>query len=417
MNKKDHLIKDSMILFLSSSVVNISNFIFHSIASRQLGPENYGVLVTLLAMIIIVTMPAMSLQMTVVKKTSVFSAHGKYGNILHLFKRSTKWFFALGFAYMAGFLIAMPFLQEFFRVWDKGLIVILSLIALASMMIINVRGILQGMQKFVSLGINSVIDAGLRLLLLFVFAVFGWGTRGALATTMAGSLIAYIAGVAMISFIFKYKETKEEPLTKREFFSYAMPVFFAMTGFSLLSYMDVFMVKHFFDEHNAGLYSATSMIGKAFLFFPSAIVMTLFPKVSEQHALNQETKNLLNKSLLLTAAISVAGIVFCFLFPKFIIGVMFGEKFMNIEGVVRLFGIAILPLVLLNVVINYSLAVHKYDFIYIVFVGIIIYASVLWFFHDNFFQVIGTLFVVNLLILISSIMSLRVKKAADIHAV
>jgi O-antigen/teichoic acid export membrane protein len=40
--KKDHLVKDSLILFVASSVVNASNFIFHMYAARNLKPEEYG---------------------------------------------------------------------------------------------------------------------------------------------------------------------------------------------------------------------------------------------------------------------------------------------------------------------------------------------------------------------------------------
>jgi O-antigen/teichoic acid export membrane protein len=193
-----------------------------------------------------------------------------------------------------------------------------------------------------------------------------------------------------------------------------MPVFFSMLGLALLSYMDVFMVKHFYSSYDAGLYSATSMIGKAFLYFPAAIAITLFPKVAESHELNKDTISLLVKSMAFTALISLGGMIFCFFFPKLIIGTMFGEKFFAIEGVVRYFGAAIFPLVLLNVFINYSLAVHKYGFIYIMYFGIILYAALLWFFHGSFYYVVGVLFVVNLLILILSFASLyfgvKVKK-------
>jgi O-antigen/teichoic acid export membrane protein len=409
MDKKDHLIKDSMIFFVASSTVNLANFIFHSIASRKLGPENYGVLVTLLAMIMIVTMPAVALQITIVKKVSVFKARNKPGNILHLFKKTLKWFSALGAAYLVGFVVAAPMIEKFFRVWDRGLIVILGFIAVISLLVIIVRGMLQGLQDFSGLGFNTILDAGLRLATLFIFTALGWGVRGALSTTLAAALIAFIAGIFMMSPIFKSKESHDEPIRKRDFFAYALPVFFTMTGFSLLSYMDVFMVKHFFDEHNAGLYSATSMIGKAFLFFPSAVVVTLFPKVSESHELNRETRSLLYKSLLLTAGISAVGIIICFFFPELIIRVMFGEKFLNITGIVRIFGMAIMPLVLLNVVMNYSLAVHRYFFIYVMYAGIALYAAALWFFHYSFYQVVAILFGVNLAILAGALLGLITK--------
>ena len=410
MEHKDHLIKDSMILFIASTVVNLTNFVFHSYASRLLGPEQYGVLVTLLALIIIVAMPAMALQMTIVKKTSIFKAHKQFGSVEKLLKKTILWFSILGLLYFAVFAAAgsgIGGVKEFFHIEDRILYYILGAIAFVALMVTIARGILQGLQNFMGLGATMIIDALSRLLFLFIFvSVLSWGARGALATTFVGTATAFVLGLIFMSHIFKYKEATTEVIRKRDIFSYALPVFFSMMGFALLSYMDVFMVKHFFSGYDAGLYSATSMIGKAFLYFPSAIIVTLFPKVSESHELKKNTISLLGKSLALTAVISLAGIIVCFFFPKLIISIMFGEKFLAIEGVVKFFGAAILPLVLFNVLLNYSLAVHKYGFIYIMYAGIAAYAAALWFFHGSFYQVVGVLFAVNMLILIFSFISL-----------
>jgi O-antigen/teichoic acid export membrane protein len=408
---KDTLVRDSFILFTASSLVNLSNFIFHSFASRLLGPDEYGVLVTLLAVVVIVAMPSLALQMTIVKKTAIFRAHEKFGSIEKLFRLTSVWFLVIGAAFFCVFAGAGLFpggIKDFFHIQDPALYYILGVISLVMLVLPVVRGILQGMQNFVGLGISMVTDAVIRLAFLYVFVrALSWGVRGAVSTTLAGGLASYILGFFLIAYIFKFKEDAGEVIKKMDLFSFALPVFFSMLGFALLSYIDVFTVKHFFNSHDAGLYSATSMVGKAFLYFPSAIAMTLFPKVSEGHELNRGTKTLLYKSLGLTAAISLIGVVICYFFPRLIIGVMFGEKFYAIEGVVRLFGAAIFPLVLFNVVINYALAVHRYAFIYLMFGAIIVYPALLWFFHSSFYQVISVLFCVTLALFILTMASLR----------
>ncbi len=413
MEKKDYLIKDSFILFIASSVVNLSNFAFHMYATRSLGPELYGALVALLGMVIIFSMPAMALQMTVVKKTSVLRARGDYGSIEQLFKDTTFWFFALGIAVFILFFAGAGPVSSFFNINDKSLVYILGAIAVVALVLPVVRGILQGLQKFKSLGVNLVLDAFLRLGLLVLFIKIGWGLRGAFSTTFFAGLSAYITGLFMITFLFKYKKSGGRIIEKKEIFTYALPVFLSMLGFSFLSYMDIFMVKHFWTEKMAGLYAVTSIIGKAFLFFPGAVVMVLFPKVSEQYELKKNTFKMLGKSMLLTAGISAIGILFCVFFPKLVLLLLTGGgEFYNVAPVVRVFGIAILPLVLFNVVQNYSLAVHKYWFIYIMYGGIILYAGLLWFIHDGFKEVLIILFCVNVLILIFSVISLFFGKPA-----
>ncbi|HDQ25333.1 MAG TPA: hypothetical protein ENN43_01130 [bacterium] len=409
MNKKDGLLRDSIIMFAATSLVNLSNFGFHMYATRSLGPEGYGILAAMLGLLVIVSMPAVSLQLTIVKKTSVFKAHGRFGGIERLFKKTAKWFLLIGVGYFMFFFLAADFIVDFLNIDDKVLVYILAVIAIVSLIMPVVRGILQGLQNFIGLGANLILDAFLRIGFLFLFIWLGWGVRGAMSASFFSALAAFITGFVLLSFIFKYKEENAPVVTKREIGKYALPVFLSMFGFSMLGYMDLFAVKHFYPQEEAGFYAVTSIIGKAFLFFPGAIVMTLFPKVSEQHELSGNTLKLLYKALFLTAGVSLAGIVFCYFLPEFVIKLLTGGgRYYEIAGIVKIFGIAILPLVLFNVIINYSLAVQKYEFIYMMFVGIISYAVLLWFFHASFIQVIAVLFGVNAAVLAASLISLAI---------
>jgi O-antigen/teichoic acid export membrane protein len=205
MEKKDHLIKDSFVLFVATTVVNISNFVFHMYVTRKLGPEGYGALATVLAMLVIVSMPSLALQMTITKKTSMFKANGKYGSIENLFKKATKWALMLGLAYFVLFVVGAGWIQSFFNIEDKMLIYILGLIAIVSLLTPVVRGVLQGLQNFIGFGFNLAIDAILRLTFVVLFIWLGWGVRCALSTTLFSPMCAFVIGVLMMSFIFKYK--------------------------------------------------------------------------------------------------------------------------------------------------------------------------------------------------------------------
>jgi len=407
-DKKDHLVKDSLILFVASSVVNASNFVFHMYATRNLKPEDYGVLATLLAMIWIFTMPAASLQISVVKKVSSLQANEKFGSIERLFTSATLWFLIIAMVSFLVLVAASKLIGNFFHIEDTMLIVILGGIIVISFALPVVRGVLQGMQKFVGLGVNMAVDSLFRLAFLVAFIAAGFGVRGALATTLCSGTSAYIIGLFTISALFKYKQEEVQIIEKSELFGYAVPVFLALLGASFLSYMDLLMVKHFFSREQAGFYAVTSIIGKAFLFFPSAIIIALFPKVAAQVELNKNPRAMLFKSVGLTAAVSSAGIIFCFIFPEFVLRLLTGgDRYFAIAGIVKLFGLAILPLVLLNVVINYSLASKKYNFIYVLYSGIAVYAGLLWFFHSSFYTVLSILFGVNTVVLILSMLSLK----------
>ncbi|MCX8092986.1 MAG: oligosaccharide flippase family protein [Candidatus Goldbacteria bacterium] len=412
MDKKDNLIKDSFILFIASSIVNISNFVFHMIATRNLKPEDYGILATLLGIIMVISMPCAALQMSIVKKTSILKAKNLVAGISNLFREMSKWLIIIGFSVFLIFIIFADIIRSFFNINDKRLIYILGFVILIYFMLPVVRGILQGLQKFIGYGINMITDAIFRLLFLILFIYFGFGVYGALSTTFFSGVCAYIIGIFMIIKIIRYKSKEMEKIMFfKDIIGYALPVLFSFFAFSLLGYIDLFMVKHFYPEDKAGLYAVTSIIGKAFLFFPSAVVMVLFPKVSEHYELKINPKKMLYKSLFLTALLSFIGIIFCYFFPEFVLWLLTGGgKYYAIKEIVKIFGIAILPLVLLNVIINYNLAIHNYTFIFIVYLGIILYAVILWFFHSTFYTVLSVLFIMNLLILIFSIITIELNQ-------
>lgn len=411
MDKKDNLIKDSFILFVASSIVNISNFVFHMYATRNLKPEEYGALATLLGIIMVISMPCTSLQMSIVKKVSILKARENQTGIGGLFRDASKWLFVIGIFVFFAFVLLSGTIKDFFNLNNKKLVYVMGCVLVVYFIMPVIRGVLQGLQKFVSYGLNMIIDAFFRLTFLILFIYLGFGVYGALATTFFSGLIAYAVGFFMIINIIglKGKNTVEE-VSFKEVLAYAQPVLFSFLGFSLLGYIDLFIVKHFFPEEQAGFYAITSIIGKAFLFFPSAIVMVLFPKVSEHFELNINPRKMLYKSMVLTLCISLLGIVFCYFFPEFVLWLLTGGgKYYAIKEIVRLFGIAILPLVLLNVIINYNLAVHNYAFIFVIYIGIILYTAILWFFHSTFYVVLSVLFIMNLLILIFSIITIELK--------
>src|SRR5437879_75657 len=61
-------------LFVALSLMNASNYLFHVIVSRALGPSSYGALSSLLAVLLVLSVPLNVLQATVAKRTSILRA-------------------------------------------------------------------------------------------------------------------------------------------------------------------------------------------------------------------------------------------------------------------------------------------------------------------------------------------------------
>ncbi|GAI15122.1 unnamed protein product, partial [marine sediment metagenome] len=77
----DDFTKHIGFVFIASMVVNLCNYLFHIFMSRSLGPVDYGTLVSLFSVFMIISVPAGALQTVTTKYTSNFKAKGELAKI------------------------------------------------------------------------------------------------------------------------------------------------------------------------------------------------------------------------------------------------------------------------------------------------------------------------------------------------
>ncbi len=153
--------------------------------------------------------------------------------------------------------------------------------------------------------------------------------------------------------------------------------------FGVMTQIDVMLVKHYFSSHEAGIYASAAIVGKAVMYLPDAIVLALFPMVASNQASGQSSDNPLFKSIGLTLLLSGSGAVVLILFPKFVMGVLFGSRYLGAASIASLFGIAMLPMSLIFLMMNYLLAKSKIKFVGVMGVGVLIEMAGFLLFHNS----------------------------------
>ena len=74
---KSNLIKDNLVLFMGNSLGAFFTFLFHFYMGRKLGPEDYGALGAILALIYLFTIPLTTIQTSIAKFTAIFKSERK----------------------------------------------------------------------------------------------------------------------------------------------------------------------------------------------------------------------------------------------------------------------------------------------------------------------------------------------------
>ena len=180
---------------------------------------------------------------------------------------------------------------------------------------------------------------------------------------------------------------------RRDLAKYSFPVLIALFTLTTLYNFDVLLVKHFFSESDAGLYTSASLIGKIVFFASLSIVMVMFPKVSEFYERNMlsDARRVLNISLVMTLILSLGITGFYLMFPQFVVLVLFGKQFLSISHILWIFALVYSMFSFIYSLCMYNLSIHRYAFIYFIILMNLVEVALIWLFHASMVSVLWML--------------------------
>jgi O-antigen/teichoic acid export membrane protein len=403
---QDNLIKHGSILLVASVATGLVNLLYHIYMTRALGPVDYGTLASLLALYMIVAIPSGTVSMATAKYISGFRAENKYREIASLFFRSLKKIFLYSGLALILFILFSSYIGSFLKMSSRTPVMILGFTLFLALVSPAFTGALQGLQRFTYYGIYTFFTAALKLVLGLLFVALGWRVSGALGGVFLAGAISLVIITLFLKPIFQWRRKVSYEISSSGIYRYLRPVAVALFFFTLLTYVDIIMVKRFFNPVLAGHYATASVVGKVFFLVPASLSRVIFPKVSEKHTLKRDPYILLGRGLGLSLLLCILGVLVCFFCPRPIILLLFGEKYLAILPLIRVFGAAITPFGLSFILLNFNLARERTHFIYFVALGVLLEIILFLLFHNTLLQVLlmvgiaGTFVLLSLLTLI-----------------
>ncbi|MCK4827280.1 oligosaccharide flippase family protein, partial [bacterium] len=252
--------KQATFILIATSLSNIGGWLFHVYMGRHLSPEDYGILYTLLALLMIVSVPAATIQTVITKYVSHFKAHSQYGKIRFLFFHALKKLSLYGGIGFLIFIALSGHIARFQQIPSQLPVVVVGFILLFSVVGPLAGGIVQGMQRFDYMGWSMLCGTFTRLISAIILVSVGFGVNGALSS----SIIAMFVSLFIIFLFLRslFQEKTQERVDFGEIYRYSAPVIFALLCFMILTNVDAVLVKHFFSPLEAGNYSAAAMVGR-----------------------------------------------------------------------------------------------------------------------------------------------------------
>ena len=398
MKKTEHsgLIKAGIVFLIFSGVIAVFNYLYQVSMIKMLGPEDYGILGSLFAIIYLVTFSTSPMNLVISKTTAEHHLKNK-AKIKYIYCTVFKKIIFLGLIALVVYVLLSPLIGSYMNINDNLGIILVGIIAYFSIISVLLKGTLNGMQKFVWQNSSGLVSTFLKFSLAILLVWLGFKVNGALAAIIIGILISIY--VSYIPIKKEFKKLKQKPINLKPIYYYGVLVFISSVLFILIITIDQILVKHFFSSADAGIYAAAGMIAKIVWFGSSFLIGPLFPKVVALKSKGADTSNLLTKSLAYASILAALGCIIIFIAPSFIVHMLSGNLYIDAIPLLAMFSISLGIFSLLQIFVIYNLAAGKFKFIYIFALGILGEIIGIYLFHSSLIDVVKIVLITNICIL------------------
>jgi len=401
---KDNLIYSLITILGGTFLVSIVDFLYHFISVRILTYEDYGLFNSLISVISIIVIAINPLSMAFARFFAEYTAKGEFDNAHKLFEEINKRLFIASCILFVLFMITSQFLAKFLLT-QTIFIVICTLTIILSLFSKTILSFFQGFQKFNTYYSLYSASSFIKLILGISLLLFGFKVLGALIGFLIQPLLIILTGFFLIPKSHNQKNISLGKVELRQTFLrlYKMlfPISISMLALAIFINIDSILVKHFFLPLDVGYYSIAQMAGKITLLIPMAISIAMLPKCTVAFIKNGRPLKLLYKSLFFSAACCMPIILWSLFYPASLINIITGRPNVVSNSLVGLYSIAMFFYSLLWALINFALAIEKFNFKWLILALSLLEAVFIYACHP-------TLKVVILITLIFSIVSFGV---------
>ena len=334
------------------------------LAGRWLVPVEYGIFVSVAAILQVVLYISIAIRNVVAFYTAELSVQADSGSRVAAFvQRGWRWGWQWGLAATALMVIISTPLAHLLRLPNAWPLWAASLMVFVLFLRPITDGALQGMQAFTGLGLVQVTQAFLRLVLAAALIWMGWQAIGAIIALPLAGAIALGLALWFLRPQFRSRGRATERALNWHYSAYTLA---GLAGFALLTNLDALFVKRFFSPEVAGNYGPVVTLAKINLFLPLAMGMVLFPKATQRQATGRDARPILLLALAGTLLPGFLLTTLYFLFPGALVKAIFTGAYTNPGIVLGLANLAATLYAGMNIWLNYALSLERPAFIYAV---------------------------------------------------
>ncbi|MGN6420234.1 MAG: hypothetical protein ACTHMC_22190 [Pseudobacter sp.] len=370
-------------LFISTILVNLGNYLVNLLLGRWLPPEKFAEVGLLVTLLLVMSFVALAFQLTAARYAALHAAEAESAVLARYLSWLKKKAWAWGL--IIAVLLTAPSLywQSFFKTSSWTIFPVLGISVPIYLLMSIQRGALQGTGKFIRLAFSYQAEMLLRLMLTVIAVTADWGLTG-ISLAITGSLL----GAWLVAQI--HLPAASGALTdKAEVRHFLLLILVYECSQILINNCDVILVKHFFPPGEAGLYAALALIGRLVYFGTWTVVTLLFPLVIKLEKEGRPHLLYFFGGLLTVACLGGCIVVATWLFPEWMVRILFGEPYLGIAGYLWKYSLATALFACANVFVYYNVSLNRRLPVWLTIIAGLCQVVLIWKFHYSFDQVIN----------------------------
>ena len=404
---RDEFIRHTGIMVAGTGFVNLCNLLYHLAIVRLLTVPEYGVLNALVSLALVFSQFGATFRPALTRFLTVHFARGEADLARALLRRASRDLGLFSAVLLAAFVAGSGPLAGYQQIGSRSYIVLDGLFVALSTMAVIPLSFLWGSQRFARLACLDASSTFLKLAVGVGAVWFGMGVAGALAGYIVCPLFVLLAGLALIRLYGAAGAEAGRPsphVSMAPVYRYFVPTAAALFSFTILTNIDVILVKHFFLPREAGYYSVAQMVGKIILFLPGAVSIVVFPKAASAREGEVESLPFLRKGLCIVGAACAAATAACALKPLAVLELLTGKTDPQSAALVPWFALAMSLYAMASLNIFYSLSVRNTRFVKYLSLLAVLQAAAICAWHPGLTAVVGLLTVFAALSFITTLL-------------
>ncbi len=356
----------------------------HMVASneKRMGTEEYGVLFILLRILVLLSIPAGALQTIFAQQAAAAVDEERSNQLAGTFRSVVGAVAALWVVLMLATFFFKDAVIASMKLTNEKALWITMIVALTTLLIPAVKGMLQGSQHFMGLGWVAILDGVGRFVAVSVIVLLmGGKSAGAMTGALIGQVAAIAAGAWWTRRLWCHKGSQPD---WRRWLRRVIPLTLGPGAVLVLSTADAVFVRSVFPKEVSDFYAPGSMIGFAMLQFTLPLAMVMFPKIVNSVARSQQT-DALKLTLISTALMGGLAALAATILPKLPLQILYfsNQSYWQMAPLVPWFAWCMLVLTLVNVLVSNLLARERYAIVPWMVAVAVVYLLALYLLKDR----------------------------------